>query len=107
MALLKVSNVGPIKSTSSIAGEYLRFDGLTIFIGDQGTGKSTLAKLFSTLSWIEKALFREDFTPKYISQYKRFQKQLEFQNIDQYIKTNSYIEYIGKAFSIKFDKGKV
>lgn len=107
MALLKVSNVGSIKNTNSLEGGFIRFEGLTVFIGDQGTGKSTLAKLFSTLSWIEKALFREDFTPKYISQYKRFQKQLEFQKIDQYLKANSYIEYVGDAFTIKYDKGKV
>lgn len=107
MALLKVNNVGPIRSTGSLEDGFIRFEGLTLFIGDQGTGKSTLAKLFSTLSWIEKALFREDFSPKYISQYKRFQKQLEFQNIDQYLKPNSYIEYVGDAYSIKYENGRV
>lgn len=107
MALLKVRNVGPIKNTDSLNEGFLKFDGLTVFIGDQGTGKSTLAKLFSTLSWLEKALFREDFTPKYVSQYKRFQKHLEFQNIDQYLKQDSYIEYIGTAFIIKYENEKV
>jgi len=29
---------------------------VTVFIGNQGSGKSTVAKLISSFSWIEKAL---------------------------------------------------
>ena len=34
---------------------------ITLFCGNQATGKSTIAKLFSTLTWLEKAVFRNDY----------------------------------------------
>lgn len=37
------------------------FSKLTLFIGGQGTGKTTVAKLFSLCSWLEKAFFRGDY----------------------------------------------
>ena len=36
---------------------FIGFSKLTLFIGDQGIGKSTVAKLFSLCSWLEKAFF--------------------------------------------------
>ncbi|MCO5259136.1 MAG: ATP-binding protein [Crocinitomicaceae bacterium] len=103
MAKLKIKNVGPIKDTN----ETLVFDGVTVFIGNQGTGKSTVSKLFSTLSWIEKALVRGDFTPNYLMQYNRFKKQLAYQNISNYLKKNSYINYIGEAYQIIYNEEKL
>lgn len=107
MAKLKIKNIGPIKNTDSIENGYISFEGVTLFIGNQGTGKSTISKIYSTLSWIEKALVRGDFKINYISQYNRFKKQLAYQNIGNYLKDNSYIEYIGKAFTIIYKNGKV
>ena len=41
---------------------FIDFSKLTLFIiGGQGTGKSTVAKLFSLCSWLEKAFFRDDY----------------------------------------------
>ena len=100
MTKLKIRNIGPIKSTDNLQNGYIDFDGVTLFIGNQGTGKSTISKIFSTLSWIEKALVRGDFSVNYISQYNRFKKQLAYQNIGNYLKEESYIEYIGKAYIV-------
>lgn len=107
MAKLKIENIGPIKDTNGIGNGYINFEGVTLFIGNQGTGKSTISKIYSTLSWIEKALVRGDFKINYISQYNRFKKQLAYQNIGNYLKDDSYIEYIGKAFTIIYKNGKV
>lgn len=107
MAKLKIKNIGPIKDTNNIQDGYIDFDGVTLFIGNQGTGKSTISKIYSTLSWIEKAIVRGDFTINYISQYNRFKKQLAYQNIGNYLRDDSYIEYIGKAFKIIYKNGKV
>lgn len=103
MAKLKVKNVGPIKDGFESKDGYIDFKGVTIFIGNQGSGKSTMAKLFSTLSWIEKALVRGDFTDKYVMQYNRFKKHLAYQNLSNYINDNSYIDYIGNAYHLKFE----
>jgi predicted ATPase len=107
MAKLKIKNIGPIKSTVNLKNEYIEFDGVTVFIGNQGTGKSTISKIYSTLTWIEKALVRGDFNVNYISQYNRFKKQLAYQNIGNYLKDDSYIDYIGKAYQIIYKNGKV
>ena len=107
MAKLKVKNIGPVKDTSSLENGYIDFDGVTLFIGNQGTGKSTISKIYSTLSWIEKALVRGDFSTNYISQYNRFKKQLAYQNIGNYLKDDSFIDYIGKAYRIIYKNGKV
>lgn len=96
MAILNVENIGPVKSS----GE-LKFEGVTLFIGDQGTGKSTLAKVFSTLSWIEKALVRGDFRPEVLS--NQFLSHLKFQGIDTYLKNESNIKYIGDAYKFYYE----
>lgn len=107
MAKLKINNIGPIKNTNNLQNGYVEFDGLTVFIGNQGTGKSTISKIYSTLTWIEKALVRGDFNVSYISQYNRFKKQLAYQNIGNYLNDDSYIDYVGKAYRIIYKNGKV
>ena len=106
MAKLKVKNVGPIKAGLSGKDEYIHFDGLTVFIGDQGSGKSTIAKLFSTLSWLEKSLVRGDYTAEDLSKYRRFEKSFEYQNLQNYISKDTSFEYHGSAYIIKFKAGE-
>ncbi len=107
MAKLRIKNIGPIKTTDNLKHGFIDFDEVTIFIGNQGTGKSTISKLYSTLTWIEKALVRGDFSVSYISQYNRFKKQLAYQNIGNYLNDDSFIDYIGKAYQIIYRNGKV
>lgn len=100
MAKLKIKNIGPIKAGLESDNGFFDFNGVTLFIGSQGTGKSTIAKIYSTLSWIEKALVRGDFTPSYLQQYNRFKKHFGYQNISNYFNENSQIFYKGNAFEI-------
>lgn len=107
MAKLRLKNIGPIKGGLDNSSEYLDFTGITVFIGNQGTGKSTISKLFSTLSWIEKALVRGDFTMQYIMQYNRFKnKYLAYQNISNYLNDNSFFEYVGDAFEFMYSNNQ-
>ena len=55
MVKLRIKNFGPIKEIYK--DEYLIINKVSVFIGEQGSGKSTIAKLFSTLSWLEKDFF--------------------------------------------------
>ncbi len=59
MSKIKIKNFGPIKegfkeiSPDGSINEWMEIKKVTVFIGNQGSGKSTVAKLISTLSWIE------------------------------------------------------
>ena len=48
MGRLIIRNVGPIKSVD------IRLNKVNVFIGPQGSGKSTIAKIISFCSWLEK-----------------------------------------------------
>ena len=54
MSQIKVKNFGPIKSGFAENYGFIDIRKITVFIGNQGTGKSSIAKLISTLSWLEK-----------------------------------------------------
>ena len=107
MALLKVKNIGPIRSGLNENDGFVEFSGVTVLIGDQGTGKSTIAKIFSTLSWLEKALVRGDFSGDYVSRYRRFKKHLGYQNIINYLNKDSFIEYHGDTIKIVYQNERL
>ena len=70
MCRIKIKNFGPIKEGS--ANGWIDIKKVTLFIGNQGSGKSSVAKLISTFSWMEKAMIRGDFQVKYFTNYNRF-----------------------------------
>ena len=106
MAKIKIKNFGPIKDG------YLEDDGwidvkkVTVFVGNQGSGKSTVAKLISTFTWIEKALVRGDYDNKWFSRKSKLKNQfLNYHRLENYLPTNGLqteIEYDGDAYNIKF-----
>jgi predicted ATPase len=107
MTKLKIKNIGPVKDGFDAKNGFMDFKGVTLFIGNQGSGKSTVAKIFSTLSWIEKALVRGDFTDNYLSRYNRFKKQFAYQGISNYFNKDSSLEYIGNAYTIKYHQSQL
>lgn len=103
MSYIKVRNFGPIKSGFAENDGFLDIRKITVFIGNQGTGKSSIAKLISTLSWLEKALYRGEVTDNYVTNYNRFiNKYCNYQNLKNYFLPETEIEYKGNAYSISF-----
>lgn len=100
MSKIRIRNFGPIKSGFLANDGWIDIKRVTVFIGTQGSGKSTVAKLISTLTWIEKALVRGDFT--FLTQ-EEFKIHCSYQNIYSYFKDTSEIEYLGKAFIIRYN----
>ena len=49
---LIIKTFGPIQNAEVI------FNKVTIFVGEQGVGKSTIVKLYSLFTWLEKAITR-------------------------------------------------
>lgn len=109
MSKLKIKNFGPIKQgfVDIDGNEWMDIKKITVFIGNQGTGKSSVAKLRSTMAWLEKALTRGDFKEKDLTIYNRFKKHCEYQKIHTYFKDNTIIEYIGSAYSFRYVEGNI
>lgn len=106
MRRIKIKNFGPIKAGLREDDGFMDIKKVTVFIGNQGSGKSSIAKLASTLSWLEKALVRGDFREKDLTMYNRFKnKHCAYQNIHNYFKDNTEIEYRGTAYSFSYREG--
>lgn len=106
MSRIKIKNFGPIKEGFIENDGWMEIKKVTVLIGDQGSGKSTVAKLVSIFSWIEKDLFRSDgSTLRFRKQERIFKKYLEYHRIDSYLKTETEIEYEGEAYSITYKNG--
>lgn len=106
MSRIRIKNFGPIREGFIENDGWLDVEKVTVFIGNQGSGKSTVAKLISTLSWIEKDLFRSDgSTIRFRKQERIFKKYLEYHRIDSYLKSNTEIHYEGEAYRIAYKPG--
>lgn len=102
MNKLAIKNVGPIRDGSGAA--YLKFSSLTVFLGPQGSGKSTIAKIYSSLSWLEKAILRDEMTIAECEAPGFFiDKVISYQGIQSYFKPESFIHFIGKGCEFKLE----
>lgn len=112
MIRLRIKNFGPIGPGLSENEGWVDFKRVTVFIGNQGAGKSTLAKLFSTFSWIEKALVRGDYEKKWFERKGKLKNQfLSYHRLENYLETSgrggAEIEYQGEACTIRYADGQL
>jgi predicted ATPase len=97
---LIVKSFGPVKDLDIL------FKKVTLFIGDQGTGKSCVAKLFSMFKWTEKVLSQKKYKLSYFEQYNRFQKMLcKYHRIESFVNENSYIKFEGDLYDFLYENG--
>ncbi len=103
MSRIKIKNFGPIKGGLQDNDGWLDIKKVTLFIGNQGSGKSVIAKLISSFTWIEKALVRGDYDQKWFERRNRLKNQfLGYHRLENYLNSNTIIEYEGEAYSIKY-----
>jgi predicted ATPase len=106
MSSIRVKNFGPIKSGFTENDGFLDIRKITVFIGNQGTGKSSIAKLISTFSWLEKSLYIENLEEKEVKNYNRFvSKYCGYHNLKNYFSSNTIISYQGNAYNFSFENG--
>lgn len=102
MSTLYIKNVGPIAEGTKI--NLRRF---TIFIGPQSSGKSTIAKLISTLMWMEKeacTTLSINVLPEGVT-FKDFLE--DFHRMHGYIdEERSVVKYESEFISFHYEKGK-
>lgn len=106
MVQLKVKNFGPIRDGYPGNG-FFSVNRLTVFVGSQGEGKSTLAKLISTFSYIEKQVAKQCGLFDDADLYGMFKKSLSYFGMAHYLKSDSVISYKGNYFSINYKEGKI
>ena len=109
MRRIEIHNFGPIKEAN------IRVKKVTVFMGNQGSGKSTAAKLISTFAWIEKYAFKyrvwsamPHIQPKTLQIINNdFKKYLEYHRIASYLKDDTEIIYCGNCYKIEYIDGYV
>lgn len=95
---LKIKNFGPIKEGYNEDDGFMPFSKYVFFCGPQATGKSCVAKLFSTFSWIEKALVRGDYKIDEVN----FHEFCAFHQLQNYFKPETELHYKGTAFEMHY-----
>lgn len=103
MSKIRIKYFGPIKEGYQENDGWLEVKKVTVFIGSQGAGKSTVAKVVSTLTWLEKAINRGDIDLGKMS-FNTFFKFFKYQKTDNYFTKKTYIEYLGEKYHIIYDR---
>ena len=102
MCKIKIKNFGPIKAGFAENDGWMDIRKVTVLIGNQGSGKSTVAKLFATLSWMEKALMRNVLTEADLRDPSKLMDIFSYQGIANYFREQSLVAYQGAALSFAF-----
>ena len=105
MSRIKIKNFGPVKEGLSDNEGWIDIKKVTVFIGNQGSGKSSIAKLISTFSWIEKVLTRGDFSAKEFTAKTFKNKYCKYHRINNYfISGQTEIFYEGDSYFLSFTR---
>ncbi|MDM1518300.1 AAA family ATPase [Myroides odoratimimus] len=96
---IKVKNFGPVREGYTSNDGWIDIHKVTVFIGDQGSGKSTVAKLIATFVWLEKALIRGDKTLPL--KENAFIELLTYHRLQNYIEPYSELEYKGNYYHLR------
>jgi len=98
MKYIRIRHFGPIVES----GE-LEISAVMVFCGQQGSGKSTIAKLISTCSWIEKAFARKEITRKDLSAKNFRERYCGYHYLSNFFKKGeTYIHYHGERIDIEY-----
>lgn len=99
MTTIAIRNIGPIKEVKEI---YL--NKINVFMGLQSSGKSTIAKIISFCTWVEKDVATSQSLSEYQENKTYFRERLEsFHKIKGYFNSDSYIHYKSKVIDIVWE----
>ena len=98
MATIEIRNIGPIKEVPEIT-----LNRVNVFMGPQSSGKSTIAKIISHCTWVEKDVATSQSLKEYDGT-TRFKDELEsFHKIRGYFRADSYIRYQSDVVEIVWE----
>lgn len=96
-----IQNFGPI--AEGTCEKYIEISNYTVLIGSQGSGKSSLAKLVSLFSWLEKALMRRTLTEREVSRKNQFKnKYCAYNRLSSFFKPDTEIECICDYYTFSY-----
>jgi ABC-type lipoprotein export system ATPase subunit len=107
VASLKVCNFGPVKAGYAANGGFLDLPRVAVFVGNQGSGKSTIAKLISGFAWIEKVLVRGDYAADWFTVDRFRETSLAYHRLSSYLRPDSELVWLGNAFVITYEKSRL
>lgn len=105
MAKLKIKYFGPIQDGFSENKGFLDISPVTVICGNQATGKSTIAKLYSIFSWLEKANVKSGLG-KISENIDDLVSLCKPHRIDEYFNEKTEIHYIGTTCEFIYKDGK-
>ena len=96
MTTIEIKNIGPIKEVVEIS-----LNRINVFMGPQSSGKSTIAKIISFCTWVEKDVATGQSLSEYQKNKTYFRERLEsFHKIKGYFNSDSYINYKSEVVEI-------
>lgn len=101
MSRIKIKNFGPIRKGFVENDGWLDINKVTVFIGNQGSGKSTIAKLISIFSWLEKNVVRNSISIDKLNT-DIFNNLCVQQEMLEYFAPDTYISYEGDACDFEY-----
>ena len=98
---INIREFGPIQKGTD--GRFIDISKYTFLVGAQGSGKSSLAKLISEFSWLEKALVRGEVRTTDLIRKNRFKNYYcAYHRISSYFRTETEIAYEGEYYRFLF-----
>ena len=106
---LKIRNFGPINDGYKCNNGFMIFPRVTMFCGPQGSGKSTITKVASSMMWLEKAAYVIGWVrEEEVSFGKEFLcGVLDWHGLNSYFRTGTEISYHGDYVDMDFVQGKL
>lgn len=99
MTTIEIRNIGPIKQTGVMG-----LNKINVFMGPQSSGKSTIAKIISFCTWVEKDVATAQSLKTYQSNPTLFKEHIErFHKMKGYFRADSYISYKSNVVHIEWE----
>jgi predicted ATPase len=102
MTSIEIKNIGPIKEVK------FNLNQINVFMGPQSSGKSTIAKIISYCTWVEKDVATSQSLSEYQKNNDYFKERLEsYHKLKGYFCTDSFIEYKSNVIELQYCLGKL
>lgn len=102
MSKIKIKNFGPIREGFTENDGWMDVKKVTVLTGDQGSGKSTMAKLISVFSWLEKNIVRDSISMEQLNT-SVFRNLCALQELYEYFNQDTFLSFEGDVCDFEYD----